>query len=152
MRMVSGSRRSLDGTNQRGLIHVHHGRADVFTKEDGLSGNIIAGLFEDREGDIWVSTSGGLDRFRELPVTAVSTKQGLSSDNVNSVIAATDGSIWVATHDGLTRWQNGQTTIFRKAHGLPGEFVQSLLQDDQGRVWAFTDRGLASSATAGLLP
>ncbi|MGA8668824.1 MAG: two-component regulator propeller domain-containing protein, partial [Terracidiphilus sp.] len=131
------------GTNQRGLIHVHHGRADVFTKEDGLSGNIIAGLFEDREGDIWVSTSGGLDRFRELPVTAVSTRQGLSSDNVNSVIAATDGSIWVATHDGLTRWQNGQTTILRKAHGLPGEFVQSLLQDDQGRVWAFTDHGLA---------
>jgi len=32
------------GTNQRGLIHVHHGRTDVFTAENGLSGNIIAGL------------------------------------------------------------------------------------------------------------
>ena len=52
---------------QRGLIHVHHGRADVFTKVDGLSGNIVAGLFEDHEGNIWVSTTGGIDRFRELP-------------------------------------------------------------------------------------
>ena len=138
---------------QRGLIHVHDGRTDVFTKADGLSGNIVAGLFEDREGNIWVSTAGGLDRFRELPVTTVSAKQGLSSDSVNSVIAATDGSIWVGTHDGLTRWQNGQTTIFRKADGLPDDYVQSLFQDDRGRIWA-TSRGMdwATSRTAGLLP
>ena len=131
------------GTNQRGLIHVHHGRTDVFTAESGLSGNIIAGLFEDREGNIWVSTAGGLDRFRELPVTTVSAKQGLSSDNVNSVIATTDGSTWIATRDGLTRWQKGQTTIFRKADGLPDDMVQSMYQDHAGRIWVFTGHGLA---------
>ncbi len=131
------------GTHQRGLIHVHHARTDVFKKSDGLSGDIIAGLFEDREGNIWVSTSGGLDRFRELPFTAISTKQGLSSDNANSVLAATDGSVWVGTRDGLTRWQNRQTTIFRKANGLPDDFVQSLFQDDRGRIWAtFPGHGL----------
>jgi signal transduction histidine kinase/ligand-binding sensor domain-containing protein len=131
------------GTNQRGLIHVHNGRTDVFTAESGLSGNIIAGLFEDREGDIWVSTAGGLDRFRELPVTTVSTKQGLSSDNVHSVIATTDGSTWIATRDGLTRWQEGHTTTFRKADGLPDDAVESMYQDHGGRIWVFTDHGLA---------
>ena len=131
------------GTNQRGLIHVHHGRTDVFTAESGLSGNIIAGIFEDREGNIWVSTAGGLDRFRELPVTTVTTKQGLSSDNVRSVLAATDGSVWIGTADGLTRWQKGQTTVFRKADGLPDEMVQSMYQDHAGRIWMFTGRGLA---------
>ena len=122
---------------------MHHGRTDVFTAESGLSGNIIAGLFEDREGNIWVSTAGGLDRFRELPVTTVSTKQGLSSDNVSSVIATTDGSTWIATRDGLTRWQKGQTTIFRKADGLPDDMVQSMYQDHAGRIWVFTGHGLA---------
>jgi len=131
------------GTVARGLIHVHHGRTDVFKKSDGLSSDIICGLFEDREGNIWVSTSAGLDRFREFPVTTVSVKQGLSSDRTHSVIAATDGSIWVATHDGLTRWQNGQTTIFRKASGLPDDAAQSLFQDERGRVWVFTGHGLA---------
>jgi signal transduction histidine kinase/ligand-binding sensor domain-containing protein len=131
------------GTDQRGLLHVHDGRADVFTTADGLSGNIIAGIFEDREGDIWVSTSGGLDRFRSLPVTTVSSKEGLSSDNTNSVVVATDGSIWIATRDGLTRLQNGRSTIFRKADGLPDDMVESLYQDDQGRIWAFTASGLA---------
>jgi signal transduction histidine kinase/ligand-binding sensor domain-containing protein len=131
------------GTVQRGLIHVHDGRADVFTKSDGLSGNIVMSLFEDREGNIWVATTEGIDRFGELPVTTISAKQGLSSDVVNAVVAGADGSIWVATQDGLTRWKDGQTTIFRKASGLPDDLVQSLYQDDRGRVWAFTGRGLA---------
>jgi ligand-binding sensor domain-containing protein len=131
------------GTHERGLIHVRRGRTDIFNKSDGLSGDIIAGLFEDREGNIWVSTSGGLDRFREFPVATVSVKQGLSSDGTTSVLAATDGAIWVATHQGLNRWKNERTTIFRKANGLPGDAIQSLFQDDRGRIWVSTDHGLA---------
>jgi len=131
------------GTIERGLIHVHHGRTDVFTRSDGLSGDVVLSLFEDREGNVWVTTTGGLDRFRELPVTTVSTKQGLSSDATQSVLAATDGSIWVGTHDGLTKWKKGQTTIFRKSSGLPDDDLQSLFQDDRGRIWAFTGHELA---------
>ena len=131
------------GTHQRGLIHVHQGRTDVFTKSDGLSGDISCSIFEDREGNVWVASTAGLDRFRELPVTTISTKQGLSSDQTNSVIAATDGSIWAATHNGLTRWKDEQTTIFRKASGLPDDLVQSLFEDYRGRIWVFTARGLA---------
>ena len=131
------------GTHNRGLIHVHHGRTDVFTKADGLSGNIIAALFEDHEGNIWVSTAEGLDRFRDLPVATISSRQGLSSDGVRSVASASDGSVWIGTELGLTRWNNGQASIFRKADGLPDDVIQSLYEDDQGRIWAFTDHGLA---------
>jgi len=131
------------GTVERGLIHVHHGRTDVFSRTNGLSGDVVLSLFEDREGNVWVATTGGLDRFRDLPVTTISVKQGLSSDATQSVLAATDGSIWVGAHEGLTRWKNGQTTIFGKASGLPDDELQSLFQDDRGRIWAFTGHGLA---------
>jgi signal transduction histidine kinase/ligand-binding sensor domain-containing protein len=131
------------GTHQRGLVHVHKGRTDVFTKADGLSGDISCSLFEDREGNIWVATTGGLDRFRELSVTTISAKQGLSSDATLSVLAATDGSLWVAAQNGLTRWNNGRPTVFDAADGLPQNRTQSLYQDDRGRIWAFTDGGLA---------
>lgn len=124
------------GTHQRGIIHIHHGRTDVFTKSDGLSGDISCSLFEDREGNVWFASSRGLDRFRELPVTTISTKQGLSSGYISSLVAGAEGSIWVGTHDGLTGWSNGQTTIFRKANGLPDNFVNSLFEDNRGRVWA----------------
>jgi signal transduction histidine kinase/ligand-binding sensor domain-containing protein len=131
------------GTVERGLIHVHQGRTDVFRRSDGLSGDVVLNLFEDREGDIWVNTTGGLDRFRDLPVVTISVNQGLSSDATSAVMAAQDGSIWVAAHDGLTRWKNGQTTIFRKSSGLPDDAIESLFQDHSGRIWAFTAHGLA---------
>jgi signal transduction histidine kinase/ligand-binding sensor domain-containing protein len=131
------------GTHQRGLVRVQDGRADTFAKSDGLSGDIICSLFEDREGSIWVSTSVGLDRFRELPVTSYTTKQGLSSDALTSVVAARDGSIWLAAPAGLTRWKDGQTAIFRRTSGLPDDSTQSLFEDARGRIWVFTKGGLA---------
>ena len=131
------------GTVERGLIHVYHGRTDVFTKSDGLSGDVILSLFEDREGNVWVASTGGLDRFRELPVATVSVKQGLSSDATQSVLAATDGSVWVGSHQGLTKWKNGQATIFGMASGLPDDAPESLFQDNVGRIWASTRHGLA---------
>ena len=140
------------GTVERGLIHVHHGRTDVFSRSDGLSGDIVLSLFEDREGNVWVATTGGLDRFRELPVTTISVKQGLASDASHSVLAAKDGSIWIAAQDGLTRWKDGQITIFRTASGLPDDAPQSLFQDHRGRIWVFTPHGLAYFKDGRLVP
>lgn len=131
------------GTVGRGLIRIYHGRTDVFSRLDGLSGDVILALFEDREGNVWVATTGGLDRFRELPVTTLSAKQGISSDATQSVLGATDGSVWIGAHDGLTRWKDGQTTIFRQGSGLPHEDPKSLFQDHRGRIWVSTRHGLA---------
>ena len=131
------------GTVDRGIIRVHDGRTDTFSRPDGLSGDVIFRFFEDREGSVWAATSGGLDRFRELPFTTISEKEGLSSDATQSVFAATDGSVWIGAQRGLTRWKNGRTTVFRKPTGLPDDMLQSVYQDDGGRIWASTPHGLA---------
>jgi signal transduction histidine kinase/ligand-binding sensor domain-containing protein len=153
------------GTLDRGLLHVHEGRTDVFAQSDGLSGDFIKSLFEDREGNIWVATLNGLDRFRDFAVATVSLGQGLSNSVVWSVLAATDGSVWTGTPDGLNRWKDGQVTIYRKrgefregerekwrsfgrvrqitGSGLPDNVIESLFEDDRGRVWVSTRRGVA---------
>jgi signal transduction histidine kinase/ligand-binding sensor domain-containing protein len=130
------------GTVDRGLIHVRDGHADLFRRSDGLSGDVILSLFEDREGNVWVASTGGLDRFRQLPVTTMSKRQGLTSDATHAVLAATDGSIWFGAVDGLTRLKNGKTTVFRPGSGVP-DAPQSLYQDDHGRIWLSTRQGLA---------
>ena len=140
------------GTLDRGLIHVHQGRTASFSRSDGLSGDVIFSLFEDREGNVWASTNGGLDRFREFPVSTISVKQGLSSDNDWSVLAARDGSIWIGSPNGLNRWDHGQVTVFRKSSGLPDNSVQSLFQDKSGRILAFARHGLACLAGARFIP
>ena len=51
------------GTWDGGVVHVHQGRTDVYS--NGLTGLDVVALLEDHEGDIWVVTSEGLDRFRD---------------------------------------------------------------------------------------
>jgi signal transduction histidine kinase/ligand-binding sensor domain-containing protein len=150
------------GTSGQGIVHVHQGRTDVFASADGLSGDRIYALFEDREGNIWVATRDGLDRFRDFAVPRISVRQGLSSDVVVSVLAARDGSVWVGGNSaGLSRWKDGQTTIYRKRSGLlrrpsqqgfarevnddglPDNASESLFQDERGRIWVSTLRGMA---------
>ena len=128
------------GPAGRGIVHIHHGRTDVFSELDGLSGDDIYDLFEDREGNIWVATINGLDRFHELPVVTYSKKQGSSAIPWGGVLTARDGSVWFANLDGLNRLNQGQVTVYRQhpsgvgvgeivGSGLPDEGVGSLFQD-----------------------
>jgi PAS domain S-box-containing protein len=124
-------------------LHVHQGRTDPFARSDGLSGDFIQGFFEDREGNIWVTTSDGLDRFRDFAIPTISVKQGMSNAFASSVLAARDGSVWLGTRDGLNRLNDGQITIYSKrSSGLPDDSVESLYEDYRGRIWVSTDRGV----------
>src|SRR5271166_1506299 len=60
------------GTDTRGLVHVFEGKTSTFTHKDGLSSDEVKALYQDREGTVWVGTSGGLDQFHELAVTSLS--------------------------------------------------------------------------------
>ncbi len=51
------------GTQNQGVYRVHDGRADHFRAADGLSSNSVQNFYEDREGNLWVATSRGIDRF-----------------------------------------------------------------------------------------
>jgi signal transduction histidine kinase len=129
------------GTHGRGLLHVHSGRIDIYAPSDGLSGEGALDLFEDREGNVWVSTEGGLDRFRDIAVATLTAKQGLSSPSIGSVLADKDGSVWLATYRGLDRWRSGQIATYDKRDGkLQGLDPDSLFQDSRGRVWVSTIR------------
>lgn len=141
------------GPAGRGLVHIRQGATDVFSQSDGLSGDDIYGLFEDREGNIWVATINGLDRFSEPSVVTYSRKQGLSDIPWGGVLAATDGSVWFATLDGLNHLNQGNVTTYHRRRaaggtreivgsGLPDEGVGSLFQDSRGRIWVSTPTGI----------
>jgi PAS domain S-box-containing protein len=131
------------GTDDDGLFHLHGGRTDGFSRFVGLSANSVWSIFEDREGNIWVSTTAGLDRFRELSIPNLTVEQGLSGV-ISSVLAGRDGSIWMGGPESLNRWKDGSVTIYRKANGLPNDAVQSLFQDDAGRILLSTSNGVVS--------
>ena len=154
------------GTLEHGLVHSYKGRVDVFSQRDGLSGNHVRYLFEDREGDIWVATADGLDRFRRVAATSLTVRQGLSSPSTMTALAARDGSVWTNTEDGLNRWKDGEISIYRASapppvsgpvefegihrpvreivdRGLADNQPGSLFEDDSGRIWVSAYRGIS---------
>ena len=77
------------GTQNEGVYRICGGVADHYGVSDGLSGNSVGSLFEDREGNIWVTTDGGLDMFRDTALISYTTRQGVSDSEFNSVDGVT---------------------------------------------------------------
>ncbi len=138
-------------TEERGLVHIHDGRTDVFSQSDGLSGDSVNALFEDREGNFWVGTMTGLDRFRDNAVVTLSVNQGLRNFPRGSFLIDRDGSIWLDTNDGLSKWKNGRVTIYR-TRGRPVTHMFSLCQDDKGRLWVAGFDGVGYVENDRLIP
>jgi signal transduction histidine kinase/ligand-binding sensor domain-containing protein len=137
------------GTAGAGVVHLHQGRADVFSQADGLSSDLVTSLFEDREGDVWVATLGGLDRFRNYAVTTYAQHEGFETiPGRGSVVMGKDGSIWIGTNDGLRMWNHGEVTIYGTADNhesesrtvwLPVRYVASGGLRDHVSVSVFAD-------------
>jgi ligand-binding sensor domain-containing protein/two-component sensor histidine kinase len=121
------------GTASHGLVHIFGGRMDTYTGADGLSGDFVYSLFEDREGNIWATTTNGLDAFRPLPIPTVTGKQGLSDNAVTSVLP-TGSTIWVGTFDALNRITGTSITNIGIKDGLLGGGARSLYSDAPGKL------------------
>jgi signal transduction histidine kinase/ligand-binding sensor domain-containing protein len=132
------------GTQDQGLLYVHGNHVERFSRSDGLSGDFVAGLFQDREGNIWVATMTGFDRFRALAVATVSAKHGLPTDSVSSVLADRSGAVWLGTARGLALWHNDRVTRYAPPAGSVDDAVGSLFQERSGRLWVSSPGGVWS--------
>jgi len=130
------------GTADQGVYRISGDVVDHFDHTNGLSSDRVYNLFEDREGNFWVATAQGVDRFADTPVTTVSVTEGLCSAEVVSNLAGRDGSIWAGGDGGLTRLSGRTITCFRSGRELPGTQVTSLFEDHAGRLWVGLDQGL----------
>jgi signal transduction histidine kinase/ligand-binding sensor domain-containing protein len=127
------------GTPGQGLYRIHDSRVERFGSSDGLTSDNIFSISEDREGDVWVVTSRGVDNFRDLRVTTFSTREGLMAAEVDSVLASSDGALWIGTSDGLNVLRNGVLSVVRRHEGLPGLQVTSMLEDHERHLWIGAD-------------
>jgi ligand-binding sensor domain-containing protein len=87
-----GLRRSSAPELLRGRIKKFSTAVESFTARDGLSDDVVRAILQDREGNIWVGTNNGLDRFRKTNLVPVV----LPFKTMYAVLAAGDaGDVWV---------------------------------------------------------
>ncbi len=119
----------------------------LLDQANGLPEDQIFSLLEDREGELWIGTEGGLAQLVRDDVWSFGTAEGLPSPFVYALSSDGEGGVWAGTVGGLAHVRvgdHGEPTVrvWRKRDGLPSEFVWSVLRDRRGDVWAGTEAGL----------
>ena len=103
----------------------------------GLSSDSVLAIFEDRDGNLWVGTTGGLHRLTRRRLTPI--------DDIGAVLAtapARGGGLWVGTASGLLRRSLSAegATIARIGRGAPD--IRNFHTDRGGHVWMGAGDGL----------
>jgi signal transduction histidine kinase/ligand-binding sensor domain-containing protein len=70
------------------------GQLEEFSRAQGLSSNSVHALLEDREGNVWVGTTAGLDRLTHSDFVRTTLPW---SPGHTALAAAEDGSIWMGS-------------------------------------------------------
>jgi signal transduction histidine kinase/ligand-binding sensor domain-containing protein len=119
---------------------------DSFSAEDGLSSNRAMELFEDREGNIWVGTTLGLDQFRRNSFVSVNFPQPLMN---LSLLADSKSGIWVGTdlryaNSSDSFWKIDPTptrldTFNEPTNSIYREADGSALVGGQSKLWRLAD-------------
>jgi signal transduction histidine kinase/streptogramin lyase len=138
------------GTWNQGIYRIRGQSVDHFSRQDGLSGDSVYQIFEDREGGIWVGTGEGLDHFRDLAIVAYSNTEGLSAGFVSAILARRDGSVAVSNISSLDSIRGSVVTPQELPSELPGT-PTSLLEDHFGNLWIGMDNGQLVVETGGRL-
>jgi hypothetical protein len=108
--------------------------------------------FEDREGNVWVATSGGIERFRETKLTPVLLPASLFAP---SLAPAADSSVWLGSQSHPLLAVVGDRVL---TNGDVPTGVTSAYRDLRGSVWLGGSSGMwhapagASASSASFTP
>lgn len=151
------------GTNVYGLMRYKTcpndsgGRGDTlvyYSENDGLGGGRITGIVEDKEGNVWFGTYGGLTKYDpsaeeagEIFFTNFTEQDGLVNNEIWSLTIDSKGIFWIGTMEGVSRFDGLAFTTFPipKAQVkdtttiLSYNRVTCILEDKNRKLWFGTD-------------
>lgn len=131
-------------TNNSGILKYHSitGSKESITRNNGLSYNQIRYLFHDREGQVWIATSAGLDQYLGRSFLLFDRKVGLI-DNLIWDFTRFHEQILLATPSGLHLMdinKEGQFVLL-KTFDLNGEEPRKIVTGQGSQqIFVITDK------------
>src|SRR5262249_18044806 len=108
----------------------------------GLSTDNIWSVLATGDGNVWLTTSAGLNKWNHGQFSAYdrATTRSQRTTRMRSLFQDERGRIWVATADEFGYLEDGGFVFIR---GIPGGTVRSIVEDTSGSLWiANQDVGL----------
>ena len=139
-----------------GLYQERGGRVLArLTTANGLADNLVRALYEDRTGDLWVATDGGVSRrgadgrLTNYLITGVGSALRFAEEPTGA------GDLFVGTDSGLHRFHTAaegevKITTYTTRDGPFDNAMWCLLDDGRGNLWTSSNKGIARLAWADL--
>ena len=103
----------------------------------------IRGLYEDRDGTIWVVTTEQVYWLKQGKLTLVPGAAGLPAGYLGALYQDSDGVIWLdVTGTGLVRYKDGKFIAITPAQGLFDFAAYTILEDESGNFWMSSNKGV----------
>ncbi|WP_281615323.1 two-component regulator propeller domain-containing protein [Flammeovirga sp. SubArs3] len=132
------------GSTHFGVYKIYKGGTSQYQQKDGLSGDRVIDLLEDKHGDIWVATNNGISIFKGQTITTLTTKDGLPNYDVNTLLEDRNGDIWIGSR-GKTAIYNTDRKSFIEVTQHNGEAIEnvwSIIETSEGDIWIGGKDGL----------
>ena len=100
--------------------------------EDGLIDDRVTDLIEDRDGNLWIATLGGLCRFDGSTFQTFKMEDGLPSNRIRCVFEDRQGHLWLGTDGGVAHF-DGQ--LFQTINSPDIGPVCRILEDRDGTFY-----------------
>ncbi len=148
--LMDSQRRLWIGTNGNGIFRCLYQaslggwRNECFTTNNGLIGNRIFTILEDREGNIWFGSWGnGASKLISNNFTNYTKANQIPLINVYALHEDAQNQIWFGTDGrGALVLKDGQFKQYDKNIGLNSNTVWYISGDSQDNIWFCTLNGL----------
>nr|WP_255709868.1 two-component regulator propeller domain-containing protein [Pontibacter harenae] len=113
--------------------------------EDGLPQSQVNHIIQDRIGQLWLATRGGVSKFDGTSFETYTKQQGLSSNNIRQLFLDSKNRLWVGTYNhGLDLITGGKSIVsYGSKEGIAeGAGVYKIDEDQAGRILVATDSGV----------
>ena len=134
-----GIRRAAHPERLSGVFGEFSDAIESFTGKDGLTDDVGGPILQDREGNVWVGTQNGLDRFRKSDFVPVVLPVPLRKA---VMVAENGGDLWLQGQGLSARVIGGRAIATGNEIAKPPQQPRAAYRDPIGTIWWLCDDDL----------
>jgi len=130
------------GTTGHGVFKYDGTLFTLYTVEDGLGGNRVVAICEDRSGNILLGTEKGLYLYDGESIGEFIKNDLLGKVSISTLYLDSRGQIWIGTHhSGLYVYDGKTLTNLQSDDKVINDFdltlngISDIIEDNRGDIW-----------------
>lgn len=114
-----------------------------YTTRDGLSGQIVNSVFQDKTGYLWFATQSGVCFYNGRKFQPFEPTPEVAGIDAVVIQQDKEGKIWIGTNsNGLFLYDFNTITSFSESNGFLSNVVRSIFMDRDSVMWVLTSKGV----------